>query len=317
MKTHLVSCMKDEGPFILEWVAYHRAIGFDQITILSNDLTDGSGELLDALQASGFIRHFSIQVPPDQYPQQAGYRFLAQQENYFAQEDWILVLDGDEFLNSHMGEGSVRALIDAVAFDNDILVFHFANFGDRGQSDWQPGFVTEQYRWREPLNVRHHLGVKSLFHGMQRFKTLDNHHPSHLLKGERIKIRFPDGEILEHKAGDAPLYRVIRDMKPERRSFEFAQINHYIIKSYDSFYFKRARGRGWGTGVRHTDQFFVLHSEAATELDESINNKLEPMRTCFDEMMGLPEIRQAQEAQITAYQQRIEKVHDILLKDGS
>lgn len=47
--TCIVSTMKNEGPFILEWIAHHRAIGVDDFLIYTNDCTDGTDRLLDAL----------------------------------------------------------------------------------------------------------------------------------------------------------------------------------------------------------------------------------------------------------------------------
>ena len=32
----LVSAMRNEGPFILEWLAYHRVIGIGRIVVISN-----------------------------------------------------------------------------------------------------------------------------------------------------------------------------------------------------------------------------------------------------------------------------------------
>ena len=51
----LLSSMRDEGPFALEFVAHHRAIGFDRLFIASNDCRDGTDLLLDALDAAGAI----------------------------------------------------------------------------------------------------------------------------------------------------------------------------------------------------------------------------------------------------------------------
>ena len=33
----LVSTVKDEAPYLWEWVAYHRMIGFNDILIFQND----------------------------------------------------------------------------------------------------------------------------------------------------------------------------------------------------------------------------------------------------------------------------------------
>ena len=53
----LFSAMKNEAPFLLEWVAYHKAIGFDEIVICSNPSNDGTEELLAALAGAGEIGH--------------------------------------------------------------------------------------------------------------------------------------------------------------------------------------------------------------------------------------------------------------------
>jgi hypothetical protein len=42
--------MKNEGPFILEWLAWHRAIGVQDFLIYTNDCTDGTDTFLMLLQ---------------------------------------------------------------------------------------------------------------------------------------------------------------------------------------------------------------------------------------------------------------------------
>lgn len=54
-KNYLFTSVKNEGHFLIEWIAYHRAIGFDKIIIASNDSNDGTTELLDALEKNGTI----------------------------------------------------------------------------------------------------------------------------------------------------------------------------------------------------------------------------------------------------------------------
>ena len=49
----IVGCMKNEAPYIVEWVAYHRAMGVDNFLIYTNDCTDGTDELLDVLAEKG------------------------------------------------------------------------------------------------------------------------------------------------------------------------------------------------------------------------------------------------------------------------
>ena len=55
-RTVIITCMKNEGPFILEWIAYHRAIGVDDFLVYTNDCNDGTDELLDLLQDRGIVQ---------------------------------------------------------------------------------------------------------------------------------------------------------------------------------------------------------------------------------------------------------------------
>ena len=48
----IITTMKNEGPFILEWLAYHRAIGVDDFLIYTNDCTDGTDTMLDLLESA-------------------------------------------------------------------------------------------------------------------------------------------------------------------------------------------------------------------------------------------------------------------------
>ena len=58
----VISTMKDEGPYILEWLAYHRAIGFTDFLIYTNDCSDGTDLLLDRLQHNGIVTHVRNKV---------------------------------------------------------------------------------------------------------------------------------------------------------------------------------------------------------------------------------------------------------------
>ncbi len=55
-RTVIVTCMKNEGPFILEWLAYHRMIGVDDFLVYTNDCDDGTDTMLDVLQARGLVQ---------------------------------------------------------------------------------------------------------------------------------------------------------------------------------------------------------------------------------------------------------------------
>ena len=51
----LVAAVKNEGPYILEWVAHHRLCGFSRIQIYQNDSNDMTVQILRTLERIGAI----------------------------------------------------------------------------------------------------------------------------------------------------------------------------------------------------------------------------------------------------------------------
>ena len=52
----LVAPVKEEEPYLLEWIAYHRALGIEYFMLGDNGGADRTSELLQALDAAGLIQ---------------------------------------------------------------------------------------------------------------------------------------------------------------------------------------------------------------------------------------------------------------------
>ncbi len=59
MRILCTTVMRNEAPFILEWLAYHRLIGVSDFLIYSNDCDDGTDVMLDHLQSMGLVTHLN------------------------------------------------------------------------------------------------------------------------------------------------------------------------------------------------------------------------------------------------------------------
>lgn len=126
----LFSAQRNEGPFILEWVAYHKVVGFTDIVIYSNDCDDGSDDLLDRLAEAGEVEHVRHTPPEGVAPQQSASR-LAQAAGTFRDGDWVMWLDLDEYLVPNVGDQTLDALIAEIG-DVDALLVAWRHFGDGG-----------------------------------------------------------------------------------------------------------------------------------------------------------------------------------------
>lgn len=58
----LTSC-RNESQYILEWVSWNIALGFDKVIIFTNDNTDNSLEILEKLKSAGYVEFFVLDPP--------------------------------------------------------------------------------------------------------------------------------------------------------------------------------------------------------------------------------------------------------------
>ena len=244
MASHvLISSVKDEGPFILEWVAHHRVLGFDAIYVASNDCSDGSDRLLAALDAAGFIGHVPNVLKEDDIPQHEGYVKI--RATYPVDgADWLMVLDMDEFLNVHIDGHRVQDLT-ARAGEADIISICGRAFSDLPQTHWQPGPVTRAFPMALWAKHRANHAIKTLTRNPSRFKGIHNHHMVGYRAGDEPLDVFA-AQTDSHYALNphGRLGPKLRYIEKEEVGHQVAQYNHYAVKTLDSFLLRRARGNG-------------------------------------------------------------------------
>lgn len=240
----VVSTMKNEGPFILEWVAHYKTLGFDDIIVCTNDCTDPTVDILLRLQEMGYVVQHNTIVRGGGIHRSA-LRQATRRYDIVKDAKWVFICDIDEFLNIHMGDGSVRALVAETGEDVDVISVPWRNFGPDGREDFVDEPVTEQFTkgelpWDAKLRPATGKFVKSLYTNQDKFQRAGLHAPvakddmadqiDWVLPGGAPYVK--DGERTTHP----PL-------------FEKAQVNHYALKSLDSYLVQRARGR-----ANHTSQ---------------------------------------------------------------
>ena len=113
MRILAVLTLRNEGAFLLEWLAHHRAVGFTDFLVFSNDCTDGTDAMLDRLADIGQLTHIPNPAPHPQGPQWAALK-TASTHPLFAAADWAMVIDVDEFVNIHAGAHRIADLLAAL-----------------------------------------------------------------------------------------------------------------------------------------------------------------------------------------------------------
>jgi len=109
----IVTTMKNEGAFMLEWIAWNRAIGFTDFLIFTNDCEDGTDAIAMRLQEMGLATHVPNPLEDRQSPQR-----VALHKAWFHEKRksaaWVMQSDVDEFLVIRTGRGHLDDLMERV-----------------------------------------------------------------------------------------------------------------------------------------------------------------------------------------------------------
>ncbi|MBY5972176.1 glycosyltransferase family 2 protein [Ferrimonas balearica] len=236
----LVACMRNEGVFVLEWLAHHSALGFAEIIVVTNDCTDGSDTLLDRLAELGRVTHIRQDVPPDTAPQDSGMD-LALAHARATGLTHLLHIDSDEFLA--LPEGTLADLLDRTEAA-DVVPIPWRMFGDSGVTHWTPGdLVTQRNTRAEPATEPGRTKFKCLFR-VASFARATDHNPLEPQVADPL-VLTPDGAELSNRS----LYQAkSARFRPHELAAgaRAAQLYHYAVRSEDCFLMKNDRGDGQG-----------------------------------------------------------------------
>ena len=323
-KSLLLSAMKNEGPFLIEWVAYHRVIGFEQIVIHSNDCDDKSDLLLDALHDAGIVRHIR-HSPPDGIAPQRNVAQLSNKTRLLNDGTWSIFLDADEFLNIHIGDRTLPSLIHAMGTADAILA-PWRFYGDGGNVKFTGRHISDAFTGSSAEKSAERVEVKTFFKMSKKFLgfgELGHHRP--IIHPEtqpvELDVRTGSGNTIDKNdpthskwfAGiDFALNARIADNEIGR---EWLQVNHYAVRTREMLALKRQRGRGWKAnqnGVlneRHTAAYFQTfnHNEA---IDDSILFWQDSVTREIQNLRELPGVQLAEANSLHQTQENLRKIEN-------
>lgn len=302
----IVTTMKNEGPFILEWIAYHRAIGVEDFLVYTNDCDDGTDTMLSLLQDKGIIQHRDNPFRETGLKPQHAALAASEQEPIMRDADWAICMDVDEFITIHAGDGTVQDLFDAVP-DANMISMTWRLFGNDNVEEFKDEFITERFTGCAPLMTRkpHQAwGFKTLFRNIGLFKKMGVHRPKGLRPQLVDDVNWVNGSGIKMPKDE---YRNAWRSTVDTVGYDLVTLNHYAVRSAESFLVKRDRGR-----VNHVDRdqglayWFRMNNNA--EQDRSIHRMLPMLRKEFDALMGDPDIAKAHAFSVARHRTRIDEL---------
>jgi hypothetical protein len=236
---------RNEGPYMREWVAFHRLMGVERF-YLYNDRSedDGHREALAPYVEEGLITVYEWPdcLPPDvsvgDALQCATYEHCI--HHHRQDSRWIAFIDLDEFLFSPTGRSLPDVLGEYEQWPG--VGVNWAYFGTSGHRTRPDGLVIENYvrrsnqpGWNRPIkSVVDPRRVRSFslphfffFHGEPRVAVDENHRP------------------IERRAGGNSFFSMTDEV-----SFSKLRVNHYATKSEEELRRKWTLDNDLTTGVQ-------------------------------------------------------------------
>lgn len=265
VRVAIAAVMKNEGPYILEWLAWHRMIGVERFIIADNESNDGMSEILSALDAQGIVTRIPLPNRPKIPPQIDAYDRIARDHGKDA--DWLFFIDADEFLRPESGIDGLHPFLDRIPETVGAVGVNWAVYGSSERFQPGPGLVTRRFanRAEQDFSVNRHY--KTLIRGRALAGMTDNVHHLRLGMGwKRVNTAF------------APLVNFNgHEGLSETVVWDGLRIQHYVIKSWTEFWKKKvSRGRAAGASQQRNGNFFRAHdrNEVYDPLPPELHDRL-------------------------------------------
>jgi hypothetical protein len=301
----VLSMMKDEGPYLLEWVAHQLALGFTRVVVYTNDCTDGTDRMLMRLEELGLAHHRVNAIPAGLSPQPSALSH-ALAEPLVLGSDWLIVCDADEFLCIRHGDGSLGGLLDAVTAQGaNGIVVTWRIFGSSAVQDWSCAPVCEQYLSAAPEGWNRGWGVKTLFRFDPGHWKLGIHRPK--IRNRSIGAGFP-ATVRWLNGSGVPMEDEFRfhGWRSIRRTVghDWAQMNHYAVKSIDSYALRKARGNVNFKPDKYTTGYWALMDRNEVRC-EAILRHAPARRRVFEALLRDPVLHRLHRAALAGAEEKI------------
>lgn len=298
----IVTAMRNEGAYLLEWLAHHRAAGVGHFLVYSNECDDGTDGMLDRLAAMGWLTHVRNPGPHPRGPQWQALT-AADRHPRVAEAEWLLVADIDEFIAVHVGDHTIGALLDALPGATAIPLT-WRMFGNDGVVEYQDRPLTETFLraapavlpwpWRAAM-------FKTLYRNDGTYGKLGVHRPRAPDRTRLAAARWVDGSGRE-LSGNFLTNRVFSDFGQD--NFGIVQLNHYALGSMESFIVKCGRGRANRPGSFDLG-YWVERNFSAVE-DRSAEGLGPARRVLMAELHADPALARLHAAAVAWRRQRFE-----------
>lgn len=297
----ILATMRNEGIYILEWIAYHKKLGIDHFFIYSNNNDDGSEKILEILDQEKIITYIKNDVDERGLAQNKAYAHALSFNNEILNYKWCAIIDADEFI-----------YVDRSKFLNLNDFLHWMDFmeTDAVAMNWKFLKSNEIDNFQDvfsPLTSRNtaivgaggigdgNLLIKSLFKPREFLHS----HPHHPCLINRLDYSYRLTDRSEHKYENPP--------KGFHRDPSFSDnycgygvsLLHFYFKSNIEWFWKACRNRGDEAfsifDIKKFDDNWI--SPYRMQIEDKHNEIINIDKSFHDELESLKKIEGIKEAE--------------------
>ena len=229
----VVAIMKNEEPYIKEWVDYHLLAGVDHFFIYDNEETDSQQKILQPYIDSGLVTHIKY---PGKARQYEAYNAAIQNYRFFCK--YIAFIDADEFIVPQ-SDRKVTEVVDEILENKPnagglgVNIYYYgSNF--HKEADFSKG-VLERFTRRAPTDWTPIL-PNGLPGGTAHVKTVTNPRKVNFFYNPHFVNYFEGFQAINENGGVVPTFS---NNPPTVKKIA---INHYVVKSREEYLSKISRG---------------------------------------------------------------------------
>lgn len=218
----LCAIVRNEIRGLVEWLAHHKALGFSDVLIYDNDSTDGTTDVLQALDDAGELVHLPWPHRMGARPQRLAYEHARRHSD----ADWIAFFDADEFLVLNR-DATIADFLGRFGPEVGAVAVNWIVFGSGGQAKYRAAPVVERFTDALPAEARQNRSVKAIGRRDR-------------LSGTGIhRVSLGGGRYVMPSGAEAVFDGLTASITPD---VTVAALHHYAVKSLEEFQEKRARG---------------------------------------------------------------------------
>ena len=271
----VVAILKNEAPYLKEWLDYHLLAGVDHFYLYDNESPDNQAEIAAPYVEAGLVDYFSA---PGKAMQYVVYNDAVKRFKF--QSRYLTFIDGDEFIFPKTNQ-SIAEVTDEILLQDENasgLEINWQIFGSNGhdKADYTRG-VLERFTRRALNNEKSNPLCKSIVNA----RTVNIMTPHCASYFEEFYAVNSNNEFQKTPGNIRPL---ITDK---------IVVNHYHCKSLEEYRTKKERGiADKVVGTNYSDEQFKGH-DCNEEFDDGIlkyravraENFRLPDKSCADERL--------------------------------